>query len=51
MKKYELRFIDHEGKIISGIILGLLNLIQVIEQSAEEIEKRKYKVEFELLEN
>jgi len=46
MKKYELKFTDKEGRTMSRIILGLLNLIDVIEREANEIEKYNYKVEF-----
>ena len=46
MKKYELKFTDKEGRTMSRIILGLLNLIDVIEKERNEIEKYSYKVEF-----
>jgi len=46
MKKYELKFTDKEGRTMSRIILGLLNLIDVIEREANEIEKYNYKVQF-----
>jgi hypothetical protein len=46
MKKYELKFTDKEGRTMSRIILGLLNLIDVIEREGNEIEKYSYKVEF-----
>lgn len=46
MNKYELKYTDKEGRTMSRIIQGLLTVLDILEEEANNIENHSYKVEF-----